>query len=275
MSKARVIGAGSAGSTIYHCNVNLNTAGGNKKQGLPFQLDRRTFQNRDVKIKATGDKRDYIFTMNQIGGIGRIGWYPRDGIHYLDPYQYGSKPTIPTTTTIPQTTILVYNTDQGSNIVWDEVTFTRNTDLQNFSYTSTITFIPAIQVPFNVDLKEVTIGNLVITIGSYAFSGCTGLSSVTIPNSVKNIGTQAFLECTNLSSVTIPNSVTTIRAVAFQGCTNLESITIPNSVILIGNNAFQYSGLKFVTIENGQLGKPSPNGSVSFFGVTVETLLPS
>ena len=36
MSKARVIGACSAGSTIYNCNVNLNTAGGNKKQGLPF-----------------------------------------------------------------------------------------------------------------------------------------------------------------------------------------------------------------------------------------------
>jgi hypothetical protein len=36
MSKARVIGACSAGSTIYHCNVNINTAGGNKKQGLPL-----------------------------------------------------------------------------------------------------------------------------------------------------------------------------------------------------------------------------------------------
>lgn len=88
MSKARVIGACSAGSTIYNCNVNLNTAGGNKKQGLPFQLDRRTFQHRAVKIKATGDKRDYIFTMNQIGGIGRVEWYPRDGIRPREPYQY-------------------------------------------------------------------------------------------------------------------------------------------------------------------------------------------
>ena len=88
MSKARVIGACSAGSTIYHCNVNLNTAGGNKKQGLPFQLDRRTFQHRTVKRLATGDKRDYIFTMNQIGGIGRVGWYPRDGIRPREPYQY-------------------------------------------------------------------------------------------------------------------------------------------------------------------------------------------
>jgi len=88
MSKARVIGACSAGSTIYHCNVNLNTAGGTKKQGLPFQLDRRTFQHRAVKRVATGNKRDYIFTLNQIGGVGRVGWYPRDGIRPRDPYRY-------------------------------------------------------------------------------------------------------------------------------------------------------------------------------------------
>ena len=88
MSKARVIGAGSAGSTIYNCNVNLDTAGGNKKQGLPFQLDRRTFQQRAVKIKATGNKRDYIFTMNQLGGIGRVEWYPHDGIRPKTPYLY-------------------------------------------------------------------------------------------------------------------------------------------------------------------------------------------
>jgi len=88
MSKARVIGACSAGSTIYGCNVNLNTAGGTKKQGFPFQLDRRTYQDRAVKCRATGDKRDYIFTMNQIGGVGRVEWYPRDGIRPRAPYRY-------------------------------------------------------------------------------------------------------------------------------------------------------------------------------------------
>ena len=86
MSKARVIGACSAGSTIYNCNVNLNTAGGTKKQGLPFNIDAQTYNKRNVKIKATG-KRDYIFTMNQLGGIGR-GRYPRDGIRPRDPYPY-------------------------------------------------------------------------------------------------------------------------------------------------------------------------------------------
>ena len=126
MSKARVIGACSAGSTIYHCNVNLNTAGGNKKQGLPFQLDRRTFQHRAVKRLATGDKRDYIFTMNQIGGIGRVGWYPRDGIRPREPYQYQSSNPLPSYT-------LLYsknNTTSGGFTVGEEV----DKDMSNDDY---------------------------------------------------------------------------------------------------------------------------------------------
>jgi len=113
MSKARVIGACSAGSTIYHCNVNLNTAGGNKKQGLPFQLDRRTFQHRAVKRLATGDKRDYIFTMNQIGGIGRVSWYPRDGIRPREPYKYGTTPKL---TSVVLTCDAEYENTPGSNL---------------------------------------------------------------------------------------------------------------------------------------------------------------
>jgi hypothetical protein len=123
MSKARVIGPSSAGSTIHGCNVHLNTAGGTKKQGLPFQLDRRTFQHRAVKRLATGDKRDYIFTMNQIGGIGRVGWYPRDGIRPRAPYQYGFKERPPTYTSSefdPANTnanVFVYTIDGISYII--------------------------------------------------------------------------------------------------------------------------------------------------------------
>jgi hypothetical protein len=43
-----------------------------------------------------------------------------------------------------------------------------------------------------------TIPNSVTKIGSYAFSGCTGLTEVTIPNSVTSIGYSAFKGCTGL-----------------------------------------------------------------------------
>jgi hypothetical protein len=78
----------------------------------------------------------------------------------------------------------------------------------------------------------------VISIGNYAFKGCTRLTSVTIPNSVTSIGDEAFTFCIRITSVTIPNSVTTIGQLAFSTCNCLPSVTIPNSVISIGNSAF-------------------------------------
>ena len=67
----------------------------------------------------------------------------------------------------------------------------------------------------------------VTSIGSWAFSGCSGLTSVTIGNGVTSIGYRAFKDCSGLTSVTIPDSVTSIGSSAFSGCNGLTSITIP------------------------------------------------
>ncbi|MBQ6939012.1 MAG: leucine-rich repeat protein, partial [Muribaculaceae bacterium] len=53
----------------------------------------------------------------------------------------------------------------------------------------------------NKTLKDITIGNSVASIGSYAFDGCTGLTSITIPNSVTSIGNYAFDNCSNISVI--------------------------------------------------------------------------
>ena len=89
MSKARIIGAGSAGSTIYHCNVNLDTAGGTKKQGFPFLLNAPTYNKRLISVKAVGNKRNTIFNMNQLtGGVGHNKFHREDGIHHEGSYKY-------------------------------------------------------------------------------------------------------------------------------------------------------------------------------------------
>lgn len=46
-----------------------------------------------------------------------------------------------------------------------------------------------------------TIPSNVTSIGSYAFSGCTGLSTVFIGSGIKNIGKYAFENCSNLNDV--------------------------------------------------------------------------
>lgn len=87
-----MMGAGSACSTLYNCNVNLKTCGGNKKQGLAIQVDGVT-NNRFIKIKGIGNRRDVVFTMNQLGGVSSSSfgssahsYAKRNGVAYQKPF---------------------------------------------------------------------------------------------------------------------------------------------------------------------------------------------
>ena len=125
-------------------------------------------------------------------------------------------------------------------------------------------------------LKEVIITGGT-SIGSYAFSGCSGLTSITIGNSVTSIGYSAFEGCSSLESITIPfvgatkdgtsdthfgyifgassssnnddyvpaslkeviiTGGTNIGWSAFEDCSGLTSITIPDGVTSIERWAF-------------------------------------
>ena len=90
------------------------------------------------------------------------------------------------------------------------------------------------------NIKSVTIGSNVTSIGSSAFEDCTGLTSVTIGDSVTSIGSSAFYGCSNLESVTFAegSQLTSIGNYSFYGCSSLQSIEIPAGVTSIGDSAF-------------------------------------
>ena len=114
----------------------------------------------------------------------------------------------------------------------------------------------------------------VLTIGSNAFSNCSGLTSLTIGNAVQAIGDYAFQNCTGLTSVafnadsctsmsdvfygctgpatlTIGENVKVIPSDAFEGLGLTDTLVIPDSVVTIGNDAFRNcSGLTSLTIGN-------------------------
>jgi hypothetical protein len=67
-----MMGAGNAGFTKYNTNVNMNTCGGDKKQGIPSRVGLDNWANPAIQILANGSVRgrSTIFTMNQLGGVG-------------------------------------------------------------------------------------------------------------------------------------------------------------------------------------------------------------
>ena len=100
-----------------------------------------------------------------------------------------------------------------------------------------------------VGCKSTVIPNSVTSIGSSAFSGCSGLTSVTIPNSVTSIGNYAFYYCSGLTSVTIPNSVTSIGNYAFRDCSELTDVyCYAEEVPSMGTDVFKDSNVEYATL---------------------------
>ena len=106
-----------------------------------------------------------------------------------------------------------------------------------------------IVIPETVIFNNVTY--TVTSIGSSAFSGCSGLTSVEIPNSVTSIGSSAFAYCSGLTNIEIPGSVSSIGMNAFRNCSKLENVIICNGVTSIVDSMFwECIGLTNVTIPN-------------------------
>ena len=113
----------------------------------------------------------------------------------------------------------------------------------------------------------------VVTIGSYAFDGCSLLRSVVLPNSIDTIrdnafsrsglysivlpehttylGYNAFSDCDKLKSVAIPNNITHWNGYMFSGCDSLVSVSFPTNMTEIPYGMFQScNSLRKLSIPN-------------------------
>lgn len=79
----------------------------------------------------------------------------------------------------------------------------------------------------------------VITIGTCAFKGCSGVTSLSLPSQLERIDDQAFEGCSSLTEVSIPGSISHIGRHAFQDCT---SLTTANFLSSIDISDYMFSG---------------------------------
>ena len=135
---------------------------------------------------------------------------------------------------------------------------------KNYSYDSNIRTI------FGEQVQNYFIGDVVTSIGKYAFYSCTELTSVTIPSFVTSIGNFAFADCAGLTSVTIPSCVNNIGDYAFAYCKGLTSVIIPEGVTNIGSHAF-YSCAKLTSVTIGS--SVTSISDCAFDGVNIPTVI--
>lgn len=97
-----------------------------------------------------------------------------------------------------------------------------------------------VSIPARVTYKGIDYD--VIEIGDYAFKS-SKLQSISMPETIVSIGNYAFSGCSNLTSVLFSKSLTTIGENAFEKCTSLQQVNLPNTVSKVGDGTFQESGL--------------------------------
>lgn len=90
----------------------------------------------------------------------------------------------------------------------------------------------------------------VTEIGENTFSGCVNLRTISLAPSVKHIRGVAFRGCRSLQGLRLPDTVRSISPSVFSGCTGITEFTTPPDQIMIGANAFEYSGLRRLTISD-------------------------
>ena len=112
------------------------------------------------------------------------------------------------------------------------------TDRGCVTFSSTVTSIPNNAFEENQAINSITLPSTVITIGEFAFSGCSYLFDATLPG-VQTIGESAFHSCP-LTSIDLPK-VRTIGDHAFLVCYHLCNITLGPNISDLGICVFGFN----------------------------------
>ncbi len=93
----------------------------------------------------------------------------------------------------------------------------------------------------NGNIRNLTVGEELRGIGSYAFYGCTSLQGITLANGLNTIGNYAFAGCINMTTVNmdVSSNLTAIGNHAFYDCERLRGFSVPINVRVLCDSAFE------------------------------------
>lgn len=125
-------------------------------------------------------------------------------------------------------------------VMLSEVEKAGELSLANLKYLKNLTFSKKIKIIpecSNSSIENVIIPDQVKVIDESTFDTCKNLKKVTFGKNITTIGDGAFANCTALETIKLPNNLKNIEEVAFVN-TSLKSVIIPDSVVKIGASAF-------------------------------------
>lgn len=152
--------------------------------------------------------------------------------------------------------------------------FTNSPNLRKVTFGKGTDFIPS-HLFYSAAIRDITLPDTLVEIGSEAFRYCDNLTSIVLPSSVTTVGNNAFRDCgalttavlspalsdfgtavfyncTALHQIGIPEGISELPDDTFGNCTSLEAFWLPNSMRTLGDDVFSgCSALTGVYIRNG------------------------
>ncbi|RGD44037.1 hypothetical protein DW093_01155 [Erysipelotrichaceae bacterium AM07-12] len=109
-------------------------------------------------------------------------------------------------------------------------------------------------------LSDISLSSNLTTIHQGTFKDCVSLIHIALPESLTVLGDSSgdgvFEGCYALEELRLPKGLKELGNHTFTGCEALKDITIPKTLVSSGVYAFQDSGIKTVTLEEGMLKVP-------------------
>lgn len=124
------------------------------------------------------------------------------------------------------------------------------------------------------NLKSIKMSSNIVAVGKNAFRNCHSLEFGNLPKKVQTMGEKAFYGCDLLTSIDLSH-LTSIPTGAFDYCVGLTDVKLSKNLVEIGENAFDCSAIKELTLPDGilKLGKGAFWSCKNYLKLTFQNLL--